>query len=113
MNEEVRENRRISAENIAKGEYDVFISYNHKDREQVIEIVEALKNNGIAPWLDRWELHPGRPWQPELEQRISVIKSAAVFVGQAGMGSWHMHLNANSRKETCQSSQFFYQIYHQ
>ena len=43
---------------------------------------------GIVPWLDEWELPPGRPWQPLLEQQMAHIKSAAVFVGSAGIGPW-------------------------
>jgi hypothetical protein len=83
-------NKRMeSEEKIIRHEYDVFISYNHKDREHVIEIGELLKNNGISPWLDEWNLQPGLPWQPELDQKIEIVKSAAIFVGQAGMGFYH------------------------
>jgi CRISPR-associated Csx14 family protein len=89
MDETIKENRRISAEKIARGEYDVFISYNHKDRDRVIEIAKLLKDNSIAPWLNEWDLQPGLPWQAELEHRIKEIKSAAIFVGQIGMSSWH------------------------
>ena len=40
------------------------------------------------PWLDEWELRPGLPWQPLLEEQIGTIKSAAVFVGKNGRGPW-------------------------
>ena len=82
MTEEIKKNRRKSEEKITKGEYDVFLSYNHKDREHVIEIGKWLKDNGLAPWFDEWDLQPGLPWQPELEQKIRVIKSAAIFIGK-------------------------------
>lgn len=88
MVDNIKENQRKSAEKIARGEYDVFISYNHKDRERVIGIGELLKSNGIAPWLDEWDLQPGLPWQPLIEQQIKQIKAAAVFVGEVGLGSW-------------------------
>jgi len=43
---------------------------------------------GILPWLDEWQLPPGRPWQKELEGQIRKISSAAVFVGKNGIGPW-------------------------
>jgi hypothetical protein len=33
-------------------------------------------------------LRPGFPWQRLLEEQISQIKAAAVFVGQNGLGPW-------------------------
>jgi len=69
-------------------DFDVFLSYNTKDRVQVVEIAERLKERGILPWLDVWELRPGTRWQQELERNIESIKSAAVFVGPSGPGPW-------------------------
>jgi hypothetical protein len=54
----------------------------------VKRLAQRLKECGILPWLDAWELPPGQPWQPLLERQITTIKSAAVFVGSAGMGPW-------------------------
>ena len=88
MIDDIKEKQRISAAKIAAGDYDLFISYNHKDRKRVLEIGELLKNNGIAPWLDEWDLQPGLPWQPLIEQQIKNIKAAATFVGEIGLGSW-------------------------
>lgn len=70
------------------GEYDVFLSYNSRDRVDVLRIAEMLKGLGIRPWLDVWDLIPGQPWQHQLERAIDKVKSAAVFVGAAGMGPW-------------------------
>jgi TIR domain/Effector-associated domain 2 len=69
-------------------EFDVFLCHNNKDKPQVIEIAEQLKERGIVPWLDVWELPPGQRWQPLLEKQIGEIKSAAVFVGPSGFGPW-------------------------
>jgi hypothetical protein len=52
------------------------------------KIAQELKERSILPWLDEWELPPGQPWQLLLEQQIASIKSAAVFVGAAGIGPW-------------------------
>ncbi len=68
--------------------FDVFLSYNSSDRKAVIEIGEALKQQGLKVWLDVWELVPGRPWQDALESIIQTARSAAVFVGPSGLGPW-------------------------
>ena len=73
---------------IATGDFDVFLCHNNKDKPAVKEIGEKLKEQGILPWLDEWELRPGRPWQPLLEKEIGKIKSAAVFVSKNDTGPW-------------------------
>jgi hypothetical protein len=72
----------------AAGDFDVFLCHNWADKPAVKKIAQALIARGIVPWLDEWELPPGRPWQPLLEQQIANIRSAAVFVGSAGIGPW-------------------------
>ena len=70
------------------GDYDVFLCHNSEDKPAVKKIGERLKERGILPWLDEWELRPGLPWQQLLEAQIEQIKSAAVFVGETGIGPW-------------------------
>ncbi|HYT41866.1 MAG TPA: toll/interleukin-1 receptor domain-containing protein, partial [Methylomirabilota bacterium] len=73
---------------IETNDFDVFLCHNNKDKPEVKRIGERLKEFGIYPWLDEWELQPGKPWQRSLEQQITQIKSAAVFVGKDGIGPW-------------------------
>ena len=73
---------------IANNLFDVFLCHNGKDKPAVMEIGKQLKEYGILPWLDQWELRPGLPWQRLLEQQIEKINSAAVFVGENGIGPW-------------------------
>ena len=68
--------------------FDVFLSHNSKDKPVVRELAEALQDRGLKVWLDEWELVPGRPWQEALEEIIETAKTAAVLVGQDGMGPW-------------------------
>lgn len=70
------------------GDFDVFLCHNGQDKSAVKEIANKLIGLGIRPWLDEWELRPGIPWQRELEKQIAKIKSAAVFVGDHGVGPW-------------------------
>ena len=66
----------------------MFLCHNTSDKPAVKRIAEHLEARGILAWLDEWELPPGQPWQPLLEKQIANIKSAAVFVGAAGVGPW-------------------------
>jgi hypothetical protein len=70
------------------GTFDVFLCHNRADKPAVKAIAHRLQEREILPWLDEWELPPGQPWQPLLEQQIGQIASAAVFVGSAGVGPW-------------------------
>ena len=73
---------------IETGDYDVFLCHNSKDKPHVIAIGERLKERGILPWLDIWEIRPGLRWQKELQRNIKMMKSAAVFIGARGAGPW-------------------------
>lgn len=79
--------------------FDVFLCHNSKNKPQVKRIGERLKQRGILPWLDEWEMRPGVPWQTVLEEQIASIKAAAVFVGKDGRGPWQdMELQAFIRQ---------------
>jgi hypothetical protein len=43
---------------------------------------------GIEAWLDKWNLIPGDPWQPAIEEALQKAESCVVFVGYGGFGSW-------------------------
>ena len=72
----------------ASAEFDVFLCHNGADKPSVRRIADRLEELGILPWLDERELPPGQPWQQLLEKQIEHIRSAAVFVGAAGVGPW-------------------------
>ena len=68
--------------------FDVFLCHNSEDKPAVIDIANQLKQQGISPWLDIWELRPGFSWQDVLDEQIEQIGAAAVFVGKKGLGPW-------------------------
>jgi small GTP-binding protein len=73
---------------IESNDFDVFLCHNSEDKAAVKKIGELLKDRGILPWLDEWEIQPGAEWQQVLEEQIKSVKSAAVFIGSSGMGPW-------------------------
>jgi TIR domain-containing protein len=80
--------RRELRQKRATAEFDVFLCHNWADKASVRRIADRLEEHGILPWLDERELPPGQPWQQLLEKQIAHIRSAAVFVGAAGVGPW-------------------------
>jgi hypothetical protein len=63
------------------GEYDVFLCYNFRDRDAMMEIARGLRERKIRPWLDVWELRAGDVWIDRIGEIITKVKSAAVFIG--------------------------------
>lgn len=68
--------------------FHVFLCHNAKDKPEVRKIARSLEARNILPWLDEDQLRPGLAWQVALEEQISQIDSAVVFVGSSGMGPW-------------------------
>jgi energy-coupling factor transporter ATP-binding protein EcfA2 len=71
--------------------YDVFFSYSGVDKAEVELLATRLQREaGLQPFLDKWHLVPGEPWQPELERAIEQSSTAAIFFGPQGRGAWHI-----------------------
>lgn len=68
--------------------FDVFLSHMSGDKPVVEALARLLKERGIEPWLDKWNLIPGEPWQEAIEQALRLCASCAVFLGPSGIGPW-------------------------
>lgn len=68
--------------------YDVFLSHMSGDKPAVEELARLLMQRGIEPWLDKWNLVPGAPWQAAIEKALSECASVAVCLGPGGTGPW-------------------------
>ncbi len=44
-------------------DFDVFVSYSHRDKEWARRFVNALKRQGVKTWLDEEHLKPGSDWR--------------------------------------------------
>lgn len=69
---------------------DLFLSYNHTDREAVLVVRRRLAERGISSYLDSDNLPVGLPWPIALYNAIQEVRAVAVFIGKAGVGSWQM-----------------------
>lgn len=73
---------------MAKNSYDVFLSYNSKDKGTVHHVADKLKEAGLKVWFDVWELPIGTPFQRNLSQGVINSRVVVVFVGPSGIGFW-------------------------
>jgi hypothetical protein len=65
-------------------DFDVFISYDNRDWNEVQKIVQELRNQGLRPWVDKLHLRPGKRWEVEVTRVIKNIPAMAVFLGSHG-----------------------------
>jgi len=75
---------------IERPEFDVFLAHNSQDKPQVKAIAAQLKRRGLKVWIDDDQILPGRPFQDVIQQAILNVKSAAIFIGPQGPGSWEV-----------------------
>jgi len=75
---------------IDRPEFDVFLAHNSQDKPEVKAIASKLKRRGLKVWIDDEQILPGRPFQDVIQQAISNVKSAAIFIGPQGPGSWQV-----------------------
>jgi energy-coupling factor transporter ATP-binding protein EcfA2 len=68
--------------------FDVFLCHNDEDKPAVREIAQKLSGENIKPWLDEADIRSGSFWHSAIGQQLETVKSAAVFVGQHGVGPW-------------------------
>jgi hypothetical protein len=70
-------------------QYDVFLSHNSQDKPAVERLAHRLTDEaGLQPFLDKWHLVPGEPWQEALEQALGQSRACAVFIGPRGISPW-------------------------
>jgi len=69
--------------------YDVFLSHNSQDKPQVEALAHRFGKRGFIPFLDRWCLVPGEPWQEAIEEALRASASCAVFLGPGDISPWH------------------------
>ncbi|MCP3959086.1 MAG: TIR domain-containing protein, partial [bacterium] len=68
--------------------YDVFLSHNSRDKPAVELLAQKLRAADLEPFLDKWHLIPGEPWQEALEEALTASATCAVFLGAGGISPW-------------------------
>lgn len=67
--------------------WDVFLSHNSSDKDAVEQIARQLRDRAnLRPFLNKWHLIKGDPWQEGLEAALASATTMQVFVGQGTGG---------------------------
>lgn len=69
--------------------WDVFLSHNSSDKDVAEQIARRLRDHAdLRPFLDKWHLVKGDPWQERLEAALASSSACAVLVGHSDIGPW-------------------------
>jgi len=68
--------------------YHVFLSHNSRDKVAVELLAGMLQQQGLNPFLDKWNLVAGEPIEDGLIRALENSESAVIFVGPGGDGPW-------------------------
>jgi hypothetical protein len=82
-------NTRVNEGHAKEQHYHAFLSHNGADKPLVEELATQLEKRGLRCWLDKWNLIPGDPWQPAIEDALGRCDTCVVFFGPHGLGPWH------------------------
>jgi hypothetical protein len=77
--------------------YDVFLSHNSQDKPAVEILARRLTDEAsLRPFLDKWHLVPGEPWQEALEEALDIAYLCRLYratrhqpLGARGNASGH------------------------
>ena len=56
---------------------DVFISYSRDNQQEVVRLVEYLREQGIAVWMDETDIHGATLWTKEI---VEAIRACSLFI---------------------------------
>jgi hypothetical protein len=79
---------RILRDKIRRNEFDVFMAHHSSDKKSVLSICRSLRSRGIYPWVDVEQIQPGTWFQDAIESAIRKMRSAAIVLGNEGVGQW-------------------------
>ena len=77
-------------------EYDLFISYTHKDRPLVEKFAEQLKAKRVRIWYDKWEMQAGDVLRERIGEGILKAANFVVLLSPASLKSRWVRYELNS-----------------
>ncbi len=83
MDGEASENRTAAAAEVA-------VSYSSRDRTQVVEFVEQLRQAGVSVWIDYGSIDGALLWHQEIADAIEACKALVLFASAASLSSPHV-----------------------
>lgn len=69
-------------------QFDVFLAHNSKDKPQVQEIANKLKEKSLVPWLDKEQILGGDSIPQKVTLGLRQSKAAIFFISSQGLGKF-------------------------
>ena len=66
---------------------DVFVSYSHEDRDNVLSVVTRLQHHGIDIWIDRYKIAGGSNFGQEIIEGIKACKTVLLMASDKALSS--------------------------
>ena len=66
---------------------DVFISYSRENQQQVVRLVEYLREQGLGVWMDETDIHGATMWTEEIVEAIHKCNLFILAISQHSTGS--------------------------
>ena len=66
---------------------DVFISYSREDQQQVVRMVEYLREQGLSVWMDETDIHGATMWTEEIVEAIHKCNLFILAISRHSTGS--------------------------
>src|ERR1039457_5780611 len=67
--------------------FDVFLSYNSKDRGRVRRLAERLRGAGVRVWFDEWVIRPGDDIYLTIEHGLGAARTLVLWLSPTALGS--------------------------
>ena len=68
-------------------EPDVFISYSRENQQQVVRLVEYLREQGLGVWMDETDIHGATMWTEEIVEAIHKCNLFILAISRHSTGS--------------------------
>jgi hypothetical protein len=81
-----------------KFQYDVFLSYNSKDKIQVRQLAEELRSTGLSVWFDEWVVEPGSDFYSSIENGLNNSRNLILFISRAALGTGWIELDLSTKQ---------------
>jgi hypothetical protein len=72
---------------VKQADYDVFLSYSHKDRPWVAEFASALREEGVTNWFDVSEIQAGERWAEHIQDALRASGTLVLVLSRNNVAS--------------------------
>ncbi len=68
-----------------------FICYAHENTQFALKLARQLQKQGLAVWLDQWDIPPEAEWDRAIERMVRNCSQFLIVLSPAALNSWVVH----------------------